>query len=61
MRNRRRVSVDLLPSYAPDLNPVELIWGHAEPNPLPNFAPSALDELLAQTHVATPTVGDDEP
>jgi len=61
VRNRRRVSVDLLPPYAPDLNPVELIWGHAKSNPLANFAPGELEELLAQTQVVTLAIGDDEP
>ena len=61
VRNRPRVSAHLLPPYAPELNPVELIWGHTKSNALANFAPSELDELLAQTQVATLAIGDDEP
>lgn len=61
VRNRRRVRAHLLPPYAPELNPVELIWGHTKSNPLANFAPSELDELLAQTQVAILAIGDDEP
>ena len=61
VRNRHRVSVHLLPPYAPELNPVELIWGHAKSNPLANFAPRELEELLAQTQVTTLAIGDDEP
>ena len=61
MRNRRRVRAHLLPPYAPELNPVELIWGHTKSNPLANFAPSELDELLDQTQLATLAIGDDEP
>src|SRR3989304_2180694 len=34
MRNRHRVRAHLLPPYAPELNPVELIWGHTKSNPL---------------------------
>jgi len=30
--------VVLLPPYAPELNPVELVWGYLEINPLANFA-----------------------
>lgn len=30
---------DFLPPYAPDLNPVEMLWGHLKGNPLANFAP----------------------
>lgn len=61
VRNRHRVRAHLLPAYAPELNPVELIWGHAKSNPLANFAPAELDELVAQTQVATLAIGDDEP
>ena len=60
IRNRRRVSVDLLPPYAPELNPVELIWSHAKSNLLANFAPIELEELLAHTQVTTLCIGDDE-
>jgi transposase len=60
VRNRHRVRAHLLPPYAPELNPVELIWGHAKSNPLANFAPLELEELLAQTQVTTLAIGDDE-
>ncbi len=60
-RNRHRVRAHLLPPYAPELNPVELIWGHTKCNPLANFAPSELHELLDQTQVATLAIGDDQP
>ena len=45
--------VHLLPAYAPELNLVELIWGHAKTNPMANFAPAELGELLARTQQAT--------
>jgi hypothetical protein len=61
VRNRHRVRAHLLPPYAPELNPVELIWGHTKCNPLANFAPSELEELLDQTQLATLAIGDDEP
>jgi len=61
VHNRHRVRAHLLPPYAPELNPVELIWGHTKSNPLANFAPRELDELLAQTQMATLATGDDEP
>jgi len=46
---QRRVRAHLLPAYAPELNPVELIWGHAKTNPMANFTPVELPELLART------------
>lgn len=60
VRNRHRVRAHLLPPYAPELNPVELMWAHLKDNPLANFAPSELHELLDQTQVAALAIGDDE-
>ena len=33
---RRRRDVALLPPYAPELNPVEMLWGYLKTNPLAN-------------------------
>ena len=55
-RNAHRIRATLLPPYAPELNPVELIWGYAKTNCLANFAPRELDELIDQTHFATQTI-----
>jgi len=60
-RNRHRVRAHLLPGYAPELNPVELIWGHAKINPLANFAPTEVEELLHQTQAALLTIAADQP
>jgi len=38
-----------LPPYAPELNPVENIWGYLKMNPLANFAPYELELLLKNT------------
>lgn len=59
--NRHRVRAHLLPPYAPELNPVELMWGYAKTNPLANFAPLELDDLVMQTQLTTYAMGDDEP
>lgn len=40
-----RVWVERLPSYAPELNPIEYLWGYAKGNDLANFAPKELWEL----------------
>jgi len=50
---RRRVRVELLPPYAPELNPVELVWGHTKRNPLANYAPPDLDALVDATRRGT--------
>jgi transposase len=56
-----RVRAHLLPGYAPELNPVELIWGHAKMNPLANFAPSELHELLKRTQQAARAIAHNQP
>ena len=41
---RRWLVVERLPAYAPDLNPVELLWGNLKGTELANFCPATLDE-----------------
>lgn len=60
-RQRTCVQIHLLPPYAPELNPVELIWGHVKHNALANCPLHQLPELLDHTQVAVLGVGDDEP
>jgi putative transposase len=38
--HRRHRHVALLPPYAPELNPVEILWAYLKRNPLANFAAS---------------------
>ena len=40
-----RVWVERLPGYAPEINPIEYLWGYAKGNDLANFAPKELWEL----------------
>lgn len=44
-RNAKSIHLEWLPSYAPELNPVEQVWNHAKYTDLPNLAPEDLDEL----------------
>ena len=37
--------VEWLPAYAPDLNPVEPIWGHTKCSDLANFVPNDVNHL----------------
>ena len=48
VERRRRFQLELLPPYAPDLNPVEYAWCWLKTNPLANYAPKDAAEL-AQT------------
>lgn len=56
-----RVRVELLPPYAPELNPVELVWGHTKRNPLANFAPPDLDALVQATRRGTRRLAGNQP
>ncbi len=44
-RHGRAIGVEWLPPYAPDLNPVEHVWGHTKHHALANFAPADLGHL----------------
>jgi len=44
-RDGEPVHVEWLPSYAPELNPVERVWGHTKHDDLANFIPQDLDDL----------------
>jgi len=42
-----RLELEFLPAYAPELNPVEYIWGHLKHHELPNFCARNLSDLGA--------------
>jgi len=39
------IEVVWLPAYAPDLNPVEMVWNHSKYGDLANFLPEGIDHL----------------
>jgi len=45
----RRLFVEELPSYAPELNPVESIWSQTKYHDMGNFCPSTPNHLLIET------------
>ena len=42
---RARLELERLPAYAPELNPVEYLWGYWKHHELPNFCPKNFAEL----------------
>ncbi len=40
-----RLALEYLPAYAPELNPVEYIWGYWKRHELPNFCPRDFGQL----------------
>jgi len=49
---RKRLEVERLPAYAPELNPVEYLWGHWKQHELPNFCPNNFGELSGSARCA---------
>jgi transposase len=41
------IQIAFLPSYSPDLNPVEYLWAWLKRHALANFCPNGMDELCA--------------
>jgi transposase len=42
---RKKIHLEFLPAYAPELNPVEYIWGYCKQHELPNFCPKDFGQL----------------
>jgi len=43
-----RIAVEYLPAYAPELNPVEYVWGYWKQHELPNVCPKDYWQLSRQ-------------
>jgi transposase len=44
-QQKDRIQLERLPAYAPELNPVEYIWGYCKQHELPNFCPKDFAQL----------------
>jgi transposase len=49
---RGRLRLEFLPAYAPELNPVEYLWGYWKMHELPNYCPKTFGELSQQARRA---------
>ena len=49
---RGRITLERLPSYAPELNPVEYVWGYWKHHELPNLCPKTFGQLSAHARAA---------
>ena len=49
---RRRVAVERLPAYAPELNPVEYMWGHLKAHEIANLLVTQAWELSFEATAA---------
>ena len=52
LRRCPSVHLEFLPPYAPELNPVELLWSHVKCNPLANYAPVDVADIHRAAHRA---------
>jgi transposase len=48
----RCIHIEPLPTYAPELNPVEWLWGHCKEVEMPNLACLDLEQLHMELHLA---------
>lgn len=44
-QQKGRLRLEYLPAYAPELNPVEYLWGYWKQHELPNFCPKTYFQL----------------
>lgn len=56
LQGRRRVLVEYLPPYAPELNPNEYGWAYLKGNSLANYCPDEVDDLQEAVREAAHTV-----
>lgn len=57
----KRVHVHRLPSYAPELNPVEPMWANGKGVKLRGVVPDDLDDLHVETSMALEDIAGDQP
>jgi len=51
-QQKGRLVLEFLPAYAPELNPVEYLWGYWKHHALSNFCPKTFGELSGQARQA---------
>jgi len=57
---RRWLVVERLPAYAPELNPVELVWGNVKSRELANLCPETIDDAGVVADAGLCRIGNDE-
>ncbi len=60
LQQRDWLTVERLPSYAPDLNPVEMLWGNIKRQELTNRCADNLEELDAAVRSGMARVEDSD-
>jgi transposase len=60
LRQHQEVRCEFFPPYAPELNPVEYLWGYDKTNALANYPTFSPEELARTVHRCTRTVQRDQ-
>lgn len=60
LRHCRRIHLEFLPSYAPELNPNEYGWSYLKTGPLANYCPEDVDQLHDRVTVASAAVATEQ-
>jgi len=60
-RQRNWLVVERLPAYAPDLNPVELLWGNVKGVELANLCPDTIEQAQQAAEAGLQRAGTDYP
>jgi putative transposase len=58
---RHWLSVERLPGYAPELNPIEHVWGSVKSRELANLCSDTIGEVAALAEIGLDRVGSDAP
>jgi putative transposase len=58
---RQWLSVEPLPGYAPDLNPIENVWGSLKSKELANLCSDTIGEVAEVAEVGLDRIGSDAP
>jgi transposase len=53
------LSIERLPGYAPDLNPIEQVWGNLKSQELANLCRDTIDETAEEAEVGLNRIGSD--
>ena len=56
---RNWLSIEPLPGYAPDLNPIELVWGNVKSNELANLCADSISEVAESAEDGLQRISDD--
>jgi len=57
-KQRRWLMVERLPGYAPELNPVELLWGNVKGTELANLCPETIEDARAAAEAGLGRAGE---